>query len=178
MRIISGQWRGKNIRAPKNLPVRPTTDFAKTALFNILANHFDFESISILDLFCGTGNISYEFASRGTASIQCVDENVNCVKFVKSTFEALNFDSAYVFKADVFDFVFRTDDKFDIVFADPPFELEETDRLPGLVLAKDMLKDGGWLVIEHQAKRRLKSAHEPDEVRVYSNCAFSIFKKH
>jgi 16S rRNA (guanine966-N2)-methyltransferase len=177
VRIISGQWRGRNIIAPKNLPVRPTTDFAKTALFNILTNHFDFESISVLDLFCGTGNISYEFASRGTTQITCVDENIHCVKFVEDTFEKLNFHTARIMKSDVFSFVDRCEEKFDIVFADPPFDLRKTEELPEAVLGKNMLKEGGWLVVEHQSKRKLESPMEPDEVRAYSNCAFSIYKK-
>jgi 16S rRNA (guanine966-N2)-methyltransferase len=177
MRIISGQWRGKKIIAPKNLPVRPTTDFAKTALFNILANHFDFEDISVLDLFCGTGNISYEFASRGTENITCVDENIHCVKFIESTFEKLNVHNVNIFKTDSFMFVAATSEKYDIIFADPPFDLLNTDRLPGLIFAKEILNEGGWLIIEHQSKRKLKSHIEPDEIRAYSNCAFSIYKR-
>jgi len=166
-----------NIIAPKNLPVRPTTDFAKTALFNILTNHFDFESISVLDLFCGTGNISYEFASRGTTNIVCVDENIHCVRFVESTFEKLNVHTVQIVKSDVFKYVTAIDQKFDIVFADPPFELKATDKLPELIFEKDMLNPKGWLVVEHQSKRKLQSEIEPDEVRAYSNCAFSIYKR-
>jgi 16S rRNA (guanine966-N2)-methyltransferase len=177
VRIISGQWRGKNIIAPKTLPVRPTTDFAKTALFNILANHFDFENISVLDLFCGTGNISYEFASRGTTNLVCVDDNIHCVRFAESTFEKLKVHSARIIKSNVFRFLENTPEKFDIIFADPPFELKETDHLPKLVFSKEMLNANGWLVIEHQSKRRLQSSIEPNEVRTYSNCAFSIYKK-
>ena len=177
MRIISGQWKGKNIVAPKNLPVRPTTDFAKTALFNILANHFDFEDISVLDLFCGTGNITYEFASRGTKSITCIDENLQCVKFVKGTLEKLRFEFVRAIKSDAFDFVEHCSEQFDIIFADPPYELKETNNLPDLVFEKKLLKENGWLIIEHQSKRRLESKLEPSEIRTYSNCAFSIYKK-
>jgi 16S rRNA (guanine966-N2)-methyltransferase len=178
VRIISGQWKGKKIIAPKNLPVRPTTDFAKTALFNILANHFDFENISVLDLFCGTGNISYEFASRGTKKIVCVDKDAGCAVFVRVTFEKLNFSSAEIVKTDAFSFIETCEKKFDIIFADPPFDAQSTDRLPGFIFAKGMLKDDGWLIVEHQSKRKLESAIEPDEVRTYSNCAFSIYKQH
>jgi 16S rRNA (guanine966-N2)-methyltransferase len=177
VRIISGQWRGRNIIAPKNLPVRPTTDFAKTALFNILANHFDFEKISVLDLFCGTGNISYEFASRGTTNLLCVDESIHCVRFVENTFEKLQVNTARINKSDVFRFLGNTSEKFDIIFADPPFELKQTDRLPELVFSKEMLNAGGWLVVEHQSGRKLESGIEPDAVRAYSNCAFSIYKR-
>jgi 16S rRNA (guanine966-N2)-methyltransferase len=177
VRIISGQWKGRSILAPKNLPVRPTTDFAKTALFNILANHFDFESISVLDLFCGTGNISYEFASRGTENITCVDKSIDCILFVKKTFDQLNVDTAEVIRAEVFSFLEKCENKFDIIFADPPFDFPDTDRLPGLLFAKEILKEDGWLIIEHQSKRKLKSHIEPDEIRRYGNCAFSIYRK-
>jgi 16S rRNA (guanine966-N2)-methyltransferase len=176
LRVISGQWKGRNIIAPKNLPVRPTTDFAKTALFNILANHFDFEQVSVLDLFCGTGNISYEFVSRGTSTITCVDENTHCIKFVKDTFTKLDFRSAQTIKSEVFLFLNHCSEKFDIIFADPPFDMEETDTLPDLIFEKELLNKRGWLVIEHKAKRKLATNIRPHETRIYSNCAFSIYK--
>lgn len=177
MRIISGQWKGKSIIAPKNLPVRPTTDFAKTALFNILANHFDFENISVLDLFCGTGNISYEFASRGAKEITCVDENISCIKFVKSTLEKLQFDSVQVIKSDAFLFLEHCSEKFDIIFADPPYDLVQTDYIPALVFDNKLLNENGWLIIEHQSKRKFQGNIAPNEIRTYSNCSFSIYKQ-
>jgi 16S rRNA (guanine(966)-N(2))-methyltransferase RsmD len=102
MRIISGIHKGKRLFAPKNLPVRPTTDFAKEGLFNIIKYEFDIEEISVLDLFSGTGNISFEFASRGAKQIICIDDNYNCVSFVKQTSKELNFNQITVFKNDVF----------------------------------------------------------------------------
>lgn len=176
MRIISGKFKGKIITAPNSLPVRPTTDFAKTGLFNILANYFDFEEISVLDLFCGTGNISYEFFSRGCNELICVDENVHCVKFVKDTFEKLQLTKAKVIRSDVFRFLESCSSTFDIIFADPPYELTTTDKIPEIVFKKKLLKKNGWLIIEHQSKRKLESTVQPDEVRKYGNCAFSIFK--
>jgi len=162
--------------APKQLPVRPTTDFAKTALFNILANHFDFEETSLLDLFSGTGNISYEFGSRGCEDITAVDSNSGCVKFISETFKKLGMNSAKTIRADAFRFIESCNHSYDIVFADPPYEMETTDNIPEAVFKKKLLKENGWLIVEHQSKRKLKSSIEPDEVRVYSNCAFSIFK--
>ncbi len=162
--------------ASKNLPVRPTTDFAKTALFNILNNHFDFEEISLLDLFSGTGNISYEFGSRGCDDITAVDSNGSCVKFISETFKKFEMTSAKSIRADAFRFIETCNRSYDIIFADPPYELETTDAIPEAVFRKNLLKENGWLIVEHQAKRKLVSVIEADEVRVYSNCAFSIYK--
>src|SRR5690242_4564737 len=105
MRIISGEFKGRNIIAPSSLPVRPTTDFAKTGLFNILTNHFDFEEISVLDLFAGTGSISFEFASRGTKKITAVDSNTGCLKFIKEYSQKLNINSIKTIKSDAFRFL-------------------------------------------------------------------------
>ena len=176
MRIISGNFKGKIITAPKQLPVRPTTDFAKTGIFNILANYVDFGNISVLDLFCGTGNVSYEFGSRGSSTIIAVDDNAHCVKFVSDTFLKLNLVKAKVIRADVFRFLEKCEAKFDIIFADPPYELATTDVIPDLVMKKKLLNENGWLIIEHQSKRNLQSIFQPEEVRKYGNCAFSIFK--
>ncbi|MCX6290723.1 MAG: RsmD family RNA methyltransferase [Bacteroidetes bacterium] len=176
MRIISGKYKGKIITAPSSLPVRPTTDFAKTGLFNILNNYFDFEEISMLDLFCGTGNISYEFGSRGCSMITAVDENSGCVKFVGETFKKLEMTSAKVLRSDVFRFMETCSASFDIVFADPPYELTATDTIPEMIFRKKILNENGWLILEHQSKRKLVSAIEPDEIRKYGNCAFSIYK--
>ena len=177
MRIISGKFKGRQITAPKGLPVRPTTDFAKTAIFNILANHVDFEEVSVVDLFCGTGNISYEFASRGCPKLIAVDENQKVLKFVDETFKKLGMTEARTIRSDVFRFLKSCHTTFDIIFADPPFELSSTDTLPGIVFEKKLLKEGGWLIVEHQSKRKLESERQPDEIRVYGNCAFSIYRE-
>jgi 16S rRNA (guanine966-N2)-methyltransferase len=176
VRIISGKFRGKTITAPNRLPVRPTTDFAKTGLFNILANYFDFEELSVLDLFCGTGNISYEFGSRGYAKLVAVDENVHVSKFVRETFDMLGMNNARIIRTDVFRFLESCNESFDIIFADPPYELKATDGLPDIIFKKKLLNENGWLIIEHQSKRQLQSTIEPDEIRKYGNCAFSIYK--
>ena len=175
MRIISGKYNGRQIHAPGNLPVRPTTDFAKTGLFNILQHKIDFESIAVLDLFCGTGNITYEFASRGCTDITSVDADRRCVRFVKETLEKLG-AKARVLQADVFRFLSSADGPYDLVFADPPYELDKTSTIPVLVKNGQLLKEGGWLIIEHPSKTKLESEWEPVEVRTYGNCAFSIYR--
>jgi 16S rRNA (guanine(966)-N(2))-methyltransferase RsmD len=177
VRIISGKYKGKNILAPASLPARPTTDFAKSALFNILNNRVDYESSSVLDLFCGTGNISYEFISRGCQKLVAVDADGRSAKFVKETLLKLGETGARIIKSDVFRFLETVHEKFDIIFADPPFELEDTDRLPELVKNQSLLNEDGMLIIEHQSKRKLESEWQPAEVRVYGNCAFSIYKE-
>ena len=139
-------------------------------------NYFDFEEISVLDLFCGTGNISFEFGSRGSSNIVAVDENVHCVKFASETFRKLDLQKAKTVRADVFRFLEKNDSTYDIIFADPPYELVTTDKIPDIVMEKKLLNEGGWLIVEHQAKRKLQSIVQPDEIRKYGNCAFSIFK--
>jgi len=176
VRIIAGKFGGRNILAPASLPVRPTTDYAKSGLFNILNNHFDFENLKVLDLFCGTGNISFEFASRGVNDIMCIDKHSGCVKFVSDFAEKIGAKGIHTVKSDVFKFMKQHEQQYDIIFADPPFELGETDSLTDLILRKKILKKDGWLIVEHLNKRKLKTEIPPDEVREYGNCAFSIFK--
>ena len=120
MRIISGKHKGKRLLAPKNLPVRPTTDFAKEALFNILNNYFDFHQISVIDLFAGTGNISYEFASRGTTQITAVEKDSGCVTYISQVSKQLDFPIQTV-KSDVYPFLQKTRQSVDVIFADPPY---------------------------------------------------------
>ena len=120
MRIVSGTHKSKRITAPKNLPVRPTTDMAKESLFNILNNDYYFDEIRVLDLFSGTGNISYEFASRGTEQILSVDVNLNCIRFIQKTAEDLGFNAISTIKADVFEFLEKYRHEHDVIFADAP----------------------------------------------------------
>ena len=177
MRITGGTLRGRMINPPANLPVRPTTDFAKTALFNILNNYFDFETLNVIDLFSGAGSIAFEFVSRGVHSITCIDENLNCINFIKRTAVEMKMNQLKCIRSDVFKFINHGGFQSDIIFADPPFELEETDHLPDLIYEKDLLKPGGWLIVEHQSKRFLKSNIQPFDLRKYGNCAFSMYKK-
>ena len=176
MRITGGTLRGRTIRPPANLPVRPTTDFAKEGLFNILNNYFDFETLTVLDLFAGAGSIGYEFISRGAVSVTSVEENYNCTAFIKKMAAELEMKNLHCIRSDVFKFIKKTTNQSDIIFADPPFELEETDLLPDLVFEQNLLKENGWLIIEHQSKRILKSNIQPFEIRNYGNCAYSMYR--
>lgn len=175
MRITGGNLRGRLLRPPVHLPIRPTTDFAKSALFNILNNYFDFSEISVLDLFAGAGSIAFEFASRGTNSITCVDGNSKCIEFIKNTSLEFKLTGINCIRTDVFSFITKGSGTYDIVFADPPFELEETDRLPDLILENNYLSNNGWLIVEHQSKRHLNSIAKPFDVRKYGNCGFSFY---
>ncbi len=121
MRIISGKLKGRRLSAPKNLPVRPTTDMAKEALFNIINNHYYFDAISVIDLFSGTGNISYEFASRGTKNIMLLMQYIWCIKYIQNTSKELDLDIS-TYKSDVYKFLEKTTMQADIIFADPPYD--------------------------------------------------------
>jgi len=177
MRIISGIHKGRRLTAPKKLPVRPTTDMAKEALFNILNNRYYFDEISVLDLFAGTGNISYEFASRGTDQISAVDSNYGCIQFISDTSEVLKMDISGI-KSDVFSYLEKTKAKFDIIFADPPYTipLEEFERIPTLVFENDLLLDKGILIIEHGNQTQLSHLDYFSEKRKYGGSVFSFFE--
>ncbi|MEX0273582.1 MAG: RsmD family RNA methyltransferase [Flavobacteriaceae bacterium] len=176
MRIISGIHRGRNITAPKKLPVRPTTDRAKEALFNILHNRFYFPDLRVLDLFAGTGNIAYEFASRGVGDIVCVDRHMGCIKFIEKTATQLQMPISPL-KKDVFSYLEQASSPFDIVFADPPYDME-IDQLKSLsenVFERELLKEDGFLVIEHSKHTDLSLLPHFWEARNYGGRTFSFF---
>lgn len=176
MRIIQGEHKGKQLRAPKNLPVRPTTDAAKEALFNILNNHYYFDEISVLDLFSGTGNISYEFAARGAVSVTAVDQNIQCIKFIRKTSESLDFHID-IFKDDCLQFAKRAYNKWDIVFADPPYDYDKYPELIETILIKELVKEGGMLIIEHDNQRSFQDHPHFTEMRKYGKVHFSFFDR-
>lgn len=175
MRIIGGQQGGIIIQAPTNLPVRPTTDRAKESLFNILQNRYDFENLSVLDLFAGTGNISYEFASRGASEIYSVDENANCVKFIKATAQKLKFENIQVIKQDVFSFLHTCTNQYDIIFGDAPYALTRMLEIPSFVFNKNLLKASGVLILEHASALKFNHIAQFREERVYGQSCFSFF---
>ncbi len=177
MRIISGHNRGRKITPPKNLPVRPTTDFAKEGLFNILANKVDFEELKVLDLFAGTGNISFEFASRGALFIKAVDINNHCVEFIQKTATDLKFQNLRSFKSNVFQYLNNSVETFDVVFADPPYDLEDSVHIPDLVFDNELLNDDGILIVEHSRNLSFIEHQNFIEHRKYGNVNFSFFKK-
>lgn len=177
MRIISGKHKGKRLTAPKNLPVRPTTDMAKESLFNILNNHFYFDNIAVLDLFAGTGNISFEFASRGSEEIYSVDQHFACVKYINTTSKELDLD-INTFKSDVYKFLEKTPLKTDVIFADPPydFDTEQFLRIATLVFEREILKEEGLLIIEHSKQTDLSEHLQFSYSKKYGGNMFSFFE--
>ncbi|HEX8514865.1 MAG TPA: 16S rRNA (guanine(966)-N(2))-methyltransferase RsmD [Bacteroidia bacterium] len=175
MRIISGTHKSRVVHAPRNLPVRPTTDFAKESLFNILNNHFEFDEVKVLDLFAGTGNITYEFLSRECKDIISVDESYACCTFIKKTIEDFKLPKSRVIKADVFSFLKNNIETYDIIFADPPFDLDKIPQIAPLVFEKGLLKENGWLIVEHGPDTDLSAQPHFKEKRKYGNIHFAFF---
>lgn len=177
MRIISGKYKGRRITAPKNLPVRPTTDMAKEALFNILNNHYYFDEISVLDLFSGTGSISYEFASRGTEDITVVDSDFGCIKFINDTSKDFEMPIKTI-KSDVYKFLESYKTKSTIIFADPPysFSIEEFSKIHELIFQNELLEIDGILIIEHSKHTHLSNLPHFEYSKNYGGNVFSFFK--
>jgi 16S rRNA (guanine(966)-N(2))-methyltransferase RsmD len=178
MRIISGLYKSRRIVAPKKLPVRPTTDMAKESLFNIINNLYYFDAISVLDLFAGTGNISYEFASRGTEQIVAVDEDFGCIKFINQTSEAFNMPIQTI-KSDVFKFLEKSTLQSNLIFADPPYNFsdEQYAKIPNLVFQKKILLEDGLLIIEHSKHSDLSNLINFSYSKSYGGNMFSFFEK-
>ena len=177
MRIVSGKLKRMRFSPPKGFPSRPTTDFAKEGLFNVLENRLDLSSIRVLDLFAGTGNISFEFASRDAEQVVSVDRNFKCVRFIQSFAEKHDLSNVMVQKSDVFKFIEQHGAKYDLVFADPPFKAEFYDRLIDKVLDSDLLKENGIFILEHEKHRHLEDHPFFVESRKYGNVVFSFFTK-
>lgn len=177
MRIISGKFKSKRLQAPKKLPVRPTTDIAKEALFNILNNLYYFHEIAVLDLFSGTGNISYEFGSRGTEKITSVDENFGCIKYINQISDELELDITTI-KSDVFKYLEKSNAKFDVIFADPPYGFEEVQfiKIVELVFKNQLLDEGGLLIIEHSKHTKIENHEFLSYQKKYGGSVFSFFE--
>ena len=177
MRIISGKYKGRRISPPKNLPVRPTTDMSKEALFNVLNNHFNFSELKILELFAGTGSISYEFASRGCTPILCVDGDMGCVNFIKKTAKEFDFDITAL-KSDVFKFLEKHKGTYDIIFADPPYGMEQKDfeKIVELIFENKLLDEEGMLVVEHSKYTKLEQMSNFSFQKNYGGSVFSFFE--
>jgi 16S rRNA (guanine966-N2)-methyltransferase len=176
MRIISGKYKGRNIPVRKDFPSRPTTDFAKENLFNVLANQFDFAELHVLDLFSGTGSISYEFASRGCKKIVAVEKDYRSFSFIRNTVKQLEFDEIVPVKMEAFKYLDKSTEKFDIVFADPPYNLPDLDEIPQKVLESEIISKNGWLILEHGKKNQFNGFQNLIDVRRYGSVHFSIFK--
>ena len=178
MRIVSGSHKGRKIKAPNNLPIRPTTDMSKESIFNILANLYEFNEISVIDLFSGSGNISYEFASRGTTNIVSIDNNINCIKFIKKTSKELDINISAI-KSDVINFLKKTEKTSDIIFSDPPYSFNETylNTMIELIFSKNLINQDGILIIEHSKDISLELSKYFFKKKRYGSCYFTFLKK-
>ena len=176
MRIIGGILRGLRLNPPKNLPVRPTTDLAKEALFNILQNQIEFENIKVLDLFAGTGNISLEFASREAAQVISIDRSVQCINYIKDTARQHKLEQIKTYKADVFKYLELETEQYDLIFADPPYDLNRIPEIPKIIFEKNLLSPDGLLIVEHQSMQNLSNHPAFVEQRKYGHSSFSFFK--
>jgi 16S rRNA (guanine(966)-N(2))-methyltransferase RsmD len=175
MRIIGGKYRGKHIIPPSNFKARPTTDFGKEALFNILNNYFNFENIDVLDLFSGTGSISYEFGSRNAKSIVAVESNFQNASYIEKQFEKLEFPNAKVYKSDVFRYLNSCKQKFDVIFADPPYDLENIEEIYHSVFNNKLLSDSSLLIIEHSERNNFSDYPYYTMTKKYGSVHFSFF---
>jgi 16S rRNA (guanine(966)-N(2))-methyltransferase RsmD len=175
MRIISGSHRGLKLQAPAKLPVRPTTDMAKEALFNIIEQKVNIDEISVLDLFAGTGNISLEFSSRGVKELTSIDRHADCVRYIQEMNTKLKFTSNLL-RADVFKYLKTCVYKYDLIFADPPYDLPNIPDIIRLVKENNLLNDGGFLIIEHASMQNLSSYKGYVESRKYGSSTFSFFE--
>ncbi|WP_333600391.1 16S rRNA (guanine(966)-N(2))-methyltransferase RsmD [Flavobacterium sp.] len=177
MRIISGKYKGRRITPPKNLPVRPTTDMSKEAVFNVLNNHFNFSELKILELFAGTGSISYEFASRGSSPILCIDGDMGCVNFIKKTAKEFEFDITAI-KSDVFKFLEKHKGNYDIIFADPPYGMtqKEFETIIELIFENELLDEEGMLVVEHSKYTKLNHMANYSFQKNYGGSVFTFFE--
>ncbi len=177
MRIISGIFRGKRIRPPKNFKARPTTDFAKESLFNILIHQFDLEGMDVLDLFSGTGSIAYEFASRGVKSVVAIEMVQPHFKFIRDTCRELEFDQITVIRGDAFRYLKKPYQSFDMIFADPPYDHPGLAELPDAVMSTAILNSDGLFILEHPSKFSFTAHPQFFQHRKYGGVNFTLFKK-
>jgi 16S rRNA (guanine(966)-N(2))-methyltransferase RsmD len=175
MRIISGTHKGRPIHPPSNLPVRPTTDFAKESLFNILANRLNYEELNVLDLFAGTGSISFEFASRGAKEVTSVDMNYKCVEFIRRNAADFGFANLRPVRANVISFLDYCKVKYDLIFADPPYDLNAITTIPDKVMNNGLLNKEGILILEHSREHDFTKHPLFNEHRIYGKVNFSFF---
>ncbi|MEZ4825781.1 MAG: 16S rRNA (guanine(966)-N(2))-methyltransferase RsmD [Bacteroidia bacterium] len=176
MRIIGGKYGGRNIHVPKGLPVRPTTDRTKEALFNILNNELDWEETHVLDLFAGTGNISLECLSRGAAYVTSVDQHPKCISAIQAAYEMLNISNAHTVKANVWQFIRQDHDSYDLIFMDPPYDMPRQDELIASIMAQSWLHEEGILIVEHNSHLPFSSLAGFDFSRVYGSSTLSFFR--
>lgn len=177
MRIIGGKYKSRRIQIPPNLKARPTTDFARESLFNILHNRIDWEETTALDLFSGTGSVALEMVSRGCPYVVCVEKNPLHYHFICKAQDLLQAVELFPIKADSFKYLQSINRKFDLIFADPPYDLPDVEKIPSMILEKDLLKEGGIFVMEHSRKHDFSHLPLFKEERKYGSVHFSFFEK-
>lgn len=179
MRIIGGKWKGRVVHVPRNLPVRPTMDRSKEALFNVLQNRMNFDDKDGLELFAGTGGISLEFLSRGIQNMVAYDLNFSCVSHLKNLAQKFEISNFKVRKGDVMQLLRRKHNfgSFDIIFADPPFTMSGITDLPNLILESELLKENGLFILEHPTLVQFPDSPYLDDVRKYGESTFRFFVK-
>lgn len=175
LRIVSGKYKSRRIHLFKEMKLRPTMDKTKESLFNILHNRFDFAEIKALDLFSGTGNISYELSSRGCQNITAVEKEASCIFFIQKIMHDLDIKEINVVRNDVFKFLQNCKESYDFIFADPPYDLPNIYQIPELIFSNNILKKNGWLVIEHSIKSNFNQVRNFVEKRVYGQSTLSFF---
>ena len=176
MRIIGGEHGGRRINPPSKMPyTRPTTDIAKEGLFNVIQNRIDIEGMKTLDLFGGTGAISYELASRGAADLTIIEKDPQMFDFIKKTSETLKLENFNVVRSDVFKFMDQCNEKFDFIFAGPPYALNTIDQLPIKIFEKGLLNKGAWFVLEHTPRNDYRKFDHYSFEKNYGTTIFSIF---
>ena len=176
MRIISGKFKGRRFEPPTNITARPTTDFAKESLFNLINNMMDIEGSTVLDLFSGTGSISYEFASRDASYITAVEMSEKHIAFIRKTCTTLGIDNIRVQRSDVFRFIASTKASYDIIFADPQKKKKKIAEIPDLIFNNNLLANDGILIVEHGVSTDFSGHPNFSEHRNYGNVHFSFFK--
>jgi len=177
MRIIGGKLKGRIICLPAVYSARPTTDFAREALFNIIGNEYEFEDLKVLDLFGGTGAVSYEFASRGASRVYCVEMSRENASFIKKEAARLSLDAVIMVRDNVFDFLPICREKFDIIFADPPYALDGLETIPDKVLSCDILHPGCYFILEHGSEHSFTNHPNFVKEKEYGRVHFTFFTK-
>jgi len=177
MRIIGGEFKRRRFDVPRNITARPTTDFARENLFNVLENRLDLDGISALDLFAGTGAVSFELISRGCQRVVSIEMASTQFSFIIKVMKELKTDRLIPVRGDAFKYIGQTREKFDFIFADPPYDLKNLDTIPGLIFENDLLKDEGIFVLEHSKKSDFSAMPQFVEKRVYGSVNFSFFEK-
>ena len=176
MRIVAGKYRGRHFNIPRTFKARPTTDFAKENLFNVLNGYVDFNQAQALDLFAGTGSITCELLSRGCNEVVCIEADRNHHAFIRKCLQQLNTQDAKAIHTDVFRYIKHCQQQFDIIFADPPYALKELHTLPDLILNQQLLKTNGIFILEHGKDHSFREHPNIFDHRHYGSVNFSFFR--